>query len=100
MIYRIGFNQNYTAFDGCKQLADYATPQEYLRRNPDNTHLIVQILPEGGLYMVVYRPTRRTVATHPWAQHAWTQENVHFIAMNREAWTNAVRDFLQRQGIL
>ena len=52
-IYKITFNQKFSAFEKYVLMHDYDTPQDYFRENADETCLLVQER-INGLYMVVY----------------------------------------------
>ena len=92
-IYKITFNQKFSAFEKYVLMHDYDTPQDYFKENADETCLLVQEKIHG-LYMVVYRKTSTAVATHPWTRYSWLKQYAPWRDMTQDDWEKAVSEFI------
>ena len=94
-IYKITFNQKFSAFEKHVLMHNYQKPQEYFKENADETCLLVQEKTDG-LYMVVYYKNKKgDVATHPWTKYSWLKQYSPWCDMTQDDWEKAVSEFIR-----
>ena len=102
MVYELKFNSDYDGFTGHRVFPEFETPQEYFQTYPDIDHqyLLVEIRGEirKRLYMVVYHPTARTRATHPWTHLSLVRELSPW-GNQEQVWKQNVEAYFRDYGL-